>query len=199
MPLNFNISSPKSLRQHLRQTFQLFKFLAGRRAAETIGNANRHLMLAPDFEDRLIIFGIEVIASGIANAGNAEPVHFAEEFLFALHLLVERWMGKLVEQSDGHIETAAVLNRSGWISGGIPLKFSRSRQVRFAVNSHGFEAQRRHHFPIVTKLHVNGIVRHGRDEVRLRRPPFFLELFRVPTARDNQPRARLFWPAKLRE
>src|SRR5580704_6130984 len=41
----------KSLRQHLRQTFQLFKFLAGSRAAQAISDSERQLMLPPNLEE----------------------------------------------------------------------------------------------------------------------------------------------------
>src|SRR6202035_4454056 len=110
-------------------------------------------------EERLIVFRAEIISARIAESRHTEPVHFAEKFLRAFHLFIESWMRKFFKQRDGCVKSAAVFDRSRWISACVSLQFAWMRQIGFAIDAHGFESRWGHHFPIVVVLHVDGILR----------------------------------------
>ena len=73
-------------RQQRREALQLGELAARRLAVQAVGDAHRELAAPPDVEQRLIVGREQVVAAGIDDAREPEPIQLAEELARALRL-----------------------------------------------------------------------------------------------------------------
>ena len=174
-------------RQQRRETLQLRELAAGRLAVQAVRDAHRELAAPPDVEQRLIVGREQVVAAGIDDAREPEPVQLAEELARALHLLGERRLRQPIEQRDDRALPAADRAREPLA---VAHERAAGRQVGVAADAELRKSVVGHDDPAVAELHVDGIVRSRRFELGLRRPAALRELQLVPAAGDDEPAAR---------
>ena len=74
-------------RQQRREALELGELAARRLAVQAVRDAHRELAAPPDVEQRLIVGREQVVAAGIDDAREPEPIQLAEELARALDLL----------------------------------------------------------------------------------------------------------------
>ena len=99
-PLKCSRSSPKPIGSSAVRLLQLGELAARGLAVQAVGDAHRQLAAAPDVEQRLIVGREQIVAAGIDDAREPEPIQLAEELARALHLLRERRLRQPIEQRD---------------------------------------------------------------------------------------------------
>ena len=153
---------------------------------KAVGHAHRQLAAAPHVEQRLIVGREQIVAAGIDDAREPEPIQLAEELARSLHLLRERRLRQPIEQRDDGALPAADGARE-------PLAFAlecaSGRQISLAAYPERRESVVGHDDPAVAELHVDGIRRRRCFELGLRGPAAFLELQLVPAAGNDEPTA----------
>ncbi len=173
-------------RQQRREALQLVELLTGRLAVQAVRDAHRELVPPPHVEQRLVVGREQVVAAGIDDAREPEPVQLAEERLRAGDLIRERRLRQPIEQRDDRALPAADRARELLA---VALELAAGRQIRIALDTEFREAGVGHHGPAVTELHVHGVIRRRGLELGLRGPAPLGELQLVPAARHDQPRA----------
>ena len=178
-------------RQEHRQLLEIGQLRARRLSLQAVGNAHRHLPVAPHVEHCGIVPGQQVVASGIDDARDAEAIQLSKEGFGAFDLLRGRGLRQSVEERDHRCVVAG--NRTGCLRCRVAFQATSGRKVRVGLDPQCLERVISHHDPAVSELDVDRVVRRRSLELGLRRPALLDELLFVPSTRDDQPR-----PGRLR-
>ncbi len=124
-------------RQQRREALQLLEFLAGRLAVQAVRDAHRELVAAPHVEQRLVVGREQIVAAGIDDAREREPVQLAEERLRTRDLIRERRLRQPIEQRDDRALPAADRARDLLA---VALELAAGRQIGVALDTELREA-----------------------------------------------------------
>src|SRR5262249_5866590 len=120
-----------------------------------------------------------------ADAGQAEPVEFAEELPRARDAFLEGWQRQLIEQGrDGGV---VAVDPAGRLAGSVPFDLAARRHVGVVRNIERLEARGTQQRSRIKQLNIYGVVRRRGHKLGLSRPALLGELLLGPTTGHDNP------------